>query len=135
MAINQIVMFVGGMLLTQTLSSIFEAGGEKVSLATDIQFTTDSGTASANETVYVVETYGTSHPVTAVLKTDVQGRVSLRGTYCLPAIIAVRGGGVTLQKSTLKPSYSVTVRTGAALSLEKSYGSPRSGFYGRADCG
>src|SRR5581483_3194907 len=95
------------MLALACCSQFFEAGGNRTALTADIAFVSADQTPVVDAPVYVVETIGTMHVVTEVLKTDTRGHVLLKGNYCLPAVVAARGGSVVVQRETLAPSYQV----------------------------
>ncbi len=127
------------MLALACCSQFFEGGGNRTALTVDITFVNTDQTPVADAPVYVVETVGTMHVVTEVLKTDARGRVLLKGNYCLPAVVAARGGSVAVQLETLAPSYQVTVKSGDQLPLDQLAGKPHSKFLGYSrthkDCG
>lgn len=120
-------------------SQFFEAGGNKVSVMADIAFMSAEQTPVADTPVYVIETIGTMHVVTEVRKTDARGHLLLKGSYCLPAVVATRGGSVVVKHETLASSYQVTVKGGDQPSLDELAGKPDSKFldYSRKhkDCG
>jgi hypothetical protein len=133
-------MISGIFMLTLTCCSrYFEAGGSRTALEADIAFVSADQTSIADALVYVVETIGTMHVVTEVFKTDARGHILLKGSYCLPTIVAVRGGSVVVQRETLVPSYQVIVKGGDQPSPDRLAGKPDSKFLGYSrthkDCG
>ena len=131
---------IGALLLLAVTccGQLFEAGGDRATLTADIEFV--SGEAPVVDApVYIVETVGTMHVITEVLKTDAHGHVLLKGNHCLPALVAARGGSVVVQRETLAPFYQVTVKGGDQPPLDQVFGKPDSKFlnYSRThqDCG
>jgi hypothetical protein len=134
-------LVLGGLLILALAgcSQYFEAGGSKASLSVDIEFVDADRNPIPNAPVYVVETVGTMHVVTEVLQTDAHGHIQLNGNRCLPAIVAVRGGSVVVQRETLAPFYQMTVKGGDQPPLDQLAGKPDGRFlnYSRThtDCG
>jgi len=120
-------------------SQIFEGGGARTFLATDVEFASADEAPVAGAPVYVVETIGTMHPVTEVLKTDTRGHVLLKGYLCLPAIVATRGGMAVIHRENLASSYRVTIKGGNQPSLDQLVGRPEGKYLGysetHTDCG
>jgi hypothetical protein len=135
------VQMVSGflMLALACCSQMFEGAGTRTLLAVDVEFVGTDEAPVANAPVYVVETIGTMHPVTEVLKTDTHGYVLLKGYYCLPTVVATHGGTVVIQHETLASSYRVMVKGGTQPSLDQLAGKPESEFLGYSrkhiDCG
>lgn len=92
------------MLALACCSQFFERGGTRTPLMADIEFVSADLTPVVDASVYVVETIGTMHPVTEVLKTDARGHVLLKGHYCLPVIVATTGGAITVHSETIASS-------------------------------
>ena len=118
---------------------ILEAGGQRTALAVDVRFVRADQTPVVDAPVYIAERIGSGEIVTEVLKTDAHGQVFLRGSFCLPAFVAARGGGVAVQQETLVPAYQVTVKEGNQPSLDHLFGKPDSKYLGysrtHTDCG
>jgi hypothetical protein len=114
-------------------------GGERISLRAAIAFVNADKTPVVNAPVYVVEIVRTRAVVTEVLKTDEHGRVFLEGAYCLPAVIAARGGQVVIEPWKLAPSYQVTIKDGDQPPPDQFAGKPDSKYLGysrtHTDCG
>ena len=109
-------------------SHFFEGGGTRTALTADVAFVSADHTPVVDASVYVVETVGTLHVVTEVLKTNTHGHVLLKGNYCLPAIVATRGGSVVVQRETLAPFYEVIVKRDDQPPLDLLAGKPDSKF-------
>ena len=136
---HSIQMSCGLLTLTLTCcSQFFEAGGNRTSLTADIAFASVDQNPVVNAPVYIVETIGTMRVVTEVLKTDEHGHIFLKGTYCLPALIATRGGSIVLEPGKLALSYQVTIKD-RDQPLDQLAGKPDGKFLGysrtHTDCG
>jgi hypothetical protein len=109
-------------------SHFFEAGGSRTSLEADILFVSTDQNPMVDAEVYVVETVGTMNVVSEILKTDARGHIVLKGDYCLPAVVAVRGGNVVVQRETLARTYRVVVKGGDQPPLDRLAGKPQTRY-------
>ncbi|MGH6751126.1 hypothetical protein [Hypericibacter sp.] len=127
------------MLALTSCDRILEAGGSRTAVAADIEFLNADQTPVIDAPVYVTEHIGTNQLVTEVLKTDTRGRVSLKGDYCSPIVVYIRGGGVVVQRETLAPFYRVTVKGGDQPPPDAFAGKPKAEYLGysrtHTDCG
>jgi hypothetical protein len=126
-------------LILASCSQFFEAGGSRISLDADVIFVRPDLSPVAGVPVYVIETIGTTHPVTEVLRTDALGHVRLQGDYCLPVIVATQGGSVVIQRHSIVPAYRVTIKMVGQPPLDQLAGKPDAEFIRRSrihiDCG
>tara|TARA_R110000868_G_scaffold13223_9_gene62106 strand:- start:5 stop:403 length:399 start_codon:yes stop_codon:yes gene_type:complete len=105
-------------------SRFFEAAGHQVFLATEVSFMDADQKPIVDAVVYVVESIGTMHPITEVLHTNERGRILLKGPYCLPIIVATKGGNIAIQQEALTSSYRAVVERDDPTTLEQLFGQP-----------
>jgi hypothetical protein len=120
-------------------SRFFESAGHQVFLKTEVTFIDDAQMPTVGAVVYVIESIGTMHPITEILHTNERGRILLKGHYCLPIIVATKGGNIAIQQEALTSSYRVVVDRRDPSTLEKLFGKPEEKYmnYSRIhrDCG
>ena len=100
------------------------AVGVRNLLEADISILGYDGLPLANEEVFLAESIGGIGPVLSErMYSDQNGQIYLNGYYCLPMVIAINSGYISITRYDIREKYTIK-KTLDGVSIEKSFGKP-----------